>query len=100
MATARIKMDLRRLQYTLDIVCFLYTFTKLRLAERQGDEAAVKRLAAEWRIQGEALRKETTMMAHVREEGAPNIFIYKNGLTALLCENYFDEYFHLAEGAK
>ncbi|MBR4220501.1 MAG: DUF4838 domain-containing protein [Victivallales bacterium] len=98
LSSARIKMDLRRLQYTLDIVCFLYTFTKLRLAERQGDEAAVKRLAAEWRIQGEALRQETTMMDHVREEGAPNLSLYKNGLTALQCEKYFNEYFHLGEG--
>jgi len=96
LATKRIQMDIRRFQYTRDIIFFLYTFTQLRLAERRGDDMEVKRLAAEWRIIGEALRKEKTMMAHVREVGAPNLSYYKNGLTALHFEQFFNEFFHLA----
>ena len=72
---------------------------RLRLAERAGDQALVKEVAAEWRRKGERMRKETRMMDHVREQGAPNLALYTNGLTALQSEKYFNSYFHLDGGA-
>ena len=82
-----------------DIISFLETFVRLRLAERAGDQALVKEVAAEWRRKGERMRKETRMMDHVREQGAPNLALYTNGLTALQSEKYFNSYFHLDGGA-
>ncbi len=83
----RLMMDMCRFSYTHDIVRFIEALARLRLAEASGDDALQAAKDLNWF--GERLRQERTMQANIRAQGAPNLRMYTNGLTATMCQDAY-----------
>jgi len=83
----RLLIDMCRFSYTYDIVCFMEALARLRLNENDADKA--QKAAADLHKYGERLRQEKSMTANIRAEGAPNLKMYINGLTATQCQDAY-----------
>lgn len=84
--------DRMRLAYTIRRARFMETLLHLICAEKAGENGEAQRLAGKLREYGEAMRKDTVSVAHIRSAGAPNLKLYVNSLTATrLQKNYAEK---------
>ena len=80
-----------RLDYTVRRADFMVVFLELLRAEKAGDRASAERCAYRLRELGEAMRRDTRAVAHIRSAGAPNLALYVNTLTATQLQNLYAE---------
>ena len=76
-----LETDRMRFLFTVRRVRFTWTLLRLLRAEKSGAQAEARKLADELRLCGEALRRDTLSIAHIRAAGAPNLNLYVNALT-------------------
>ena len=86
-----LETDRMRLDYTVRRADLMVSFLELLRAENAGDRASAERCASRLREIGEAMRRDTLAVAHIRAAGAPNLALYVNTLTATQLQNLYAE---------
>ena len=86
-----LETDRMRLSYTIRRARFMETLFHLIRAGKAGENGEAQRLAGKLREYGEAMRKDTVSVAHIRSAGAPNLKLYVNALTATRLQHLYAE---------
>ena len=86
-----LETDRMRLDFTIRRFHFMTTMLRLLEAEEAGKTGEARRIAEELREYGEAMRKDSVSVAHIRSAGAPNEKMYVNSLTATRLQHLYAE---------